>query len=235
MQKLFTKEEYIEQLYFIARQKNCYGYGAFGAPADYEYTGRSYEDNRQRYNAPYAPAGSFLFDCAGFAYKAIPWGFCADPTRCYGGAVVPAKGEPLSELNTNNILAICIDVSEDFSNIQPAEVLYLPGHVGVYVGRGLALECTSGWNEYRILETAVENVVGIGSPISMYSRSWVKHGKLPFIDYEAAEDPVDVDNLIKELNAAEYCLNNVYSELDCIKDILDNMSEQINQLKGVLK
>lgn len=229
MQKLFTKEEYIDQLYFIARQKNYYGYGAFGAPADYEYTGRSYEDNRQRYNAPHAPVGSFLFDCSGFAYKAIPWGFCADPTRCYGGAVVPAKGEPLSELNTNNILAICDDVSEDFSTIQPAEVLYLPGHVGIYVGNGLALECTSGWNEYRILETEVENIVEKGSLLSMYGRTWTKHGKLPFINYETNDNKVT-----EELDAAIKCLDGAMHELSCLDGILEDLAQTINNLKGVI-
>lgn len=234
MEKLYKAKDYVEMLYTIKDHlKTYYGYGACGAPADYKYVNRSYEDNRQRYGVPNAPAGSFIFDCAGFAYKAIPWGFCGDPTKCYGGAVWPAKGQPLSKLDTNDILSICTDVSDDFLNIQPAEVLYIPGHVGIYAGNGLALECTSGWNANKVIETQVLNVNNFVAP--KYARIWQKHGKLPFIDYEAAEDPVDCDNLIKELNAAEYCLNSVYSELDCIKDILENMSEQINQLKGVLK
>lgn len=236
MDKLYKSKEYVKMLYTIKDHLiTYYGYGACGAPADYKYVNRSYEDNRQRYGAPGAPAGSFIFDCAGYAYKAIPWGFCGDPNKCYGGAVWPAKGAPLSELDTNDILSICTDVSEDFTEIQPAEVLYIPGHVGIYVGNGLALECTSGWNENKVLETQVLNVNNFVT--QKYARSWQKHGKLPFIDYEADEDrdPVYINNLITELEAAEDCLNGVYHELGSLKDILDIMSEQINKLKGVLK
>lgn len=233
MEKLFKAKDYVQQLYFIKGLNTYYGMGACGAPADYEYTGRAYKDNRERYKVPGAPVGSFILDCAGFAYKALPWGFDADPTKCYGGATWPAKGAPLSELDTNDILSICDDVSEDFNNIKPAEVLYIPGHVGIYAGNGIALECTSGWGVNKVIETVVLNVT-TADP-AHHSRTWVKHGKLPFIDYEAGEDPVDVDNIIRELEEAESCLNGVYHELGCLKDILDDMSEQINQLKGVLK
>lgn len=234
MDKLYKSKEYVKMLYTIKDHlPTYYGYGACGAPADYKYVNRTYEDNRQRYGVPDAPAGSFIFDCAGYAYKAIPWGFCGDPNKCYGGAVWPAKGQPLSELDTNDILSICTDVSEDFTEIQPAEVLYMPGHVGIYVGNGKALECTTGWGQNKVIETVVLNIKPTDP--TYYARTWFKHGKLPFIDYEAGEDPVDVDILTRELEAAEDSLNGVYHELSCLKDILDDMSKQINGLKGVLK
>lgn len=234
MDKLYYPKEYVKMLYTIKDHLTTYyGYGACGAPADYKYVNRSYEDNRQRYGVPNAPSGSFIFDCAGFAYKAIPWGFCGDPNRCYGGVVWPSKGQPLSELDTNDILSICTDVSEDFSSIQPAEVLYIPGHVGIYVGNGLALECTSGWNENKVLETQVLNVNNFVT--QKYARSWQKHGKLPFIYYESDVKPVDPDYIAKELEAATKNLDNALEELSLVEGILEDISQSIINLKGVVK
>ena len=229
MEKMYTTSEYIDLLYEI---KNCnktyYALGAVGAPADYKYTGRSYSTNRERYNAPGAPAGSFLFDCAGFAYKAIPWGFCGDYGRCYGGANWPAKGQPLSELDTNDILSICTDVSEDFENLQPAEVLYIPGHVGIYAGNGFVLECTTGWGENRVIETQALNVRD--DIIGVHSRIWQKHGKLPFIDYE------ENNNINDELIAAMESLERASAELVKISGDLDTAYKIFDTfMKGVPK
>ena len=233
MDKLYKPQEYVKMLYSIKNNLiTYYGYGACGAPADYKYVNRSYEDNRQRYGVPYAPAGSFIFDCAGFAYKAIPWGFCGDHNKCYGGATWPAKGAPLSELDTNDILSICTDVSEDFANVQPAEVLYIPGHVGIYVGNGLALECTSGWNENKVIETQVLNVNNFVT--QKYARSWQKHGKLPFIDYESNAQPVDPEYIANELEAAIRCLDSALYEMSALEGILEDLSTQIINLKGVV-
>lgn len=228
MQKIYKPSDYIEMLYEIKNLSTYYGYGACGAPADYMYTGRPYLTNRERYNAPGAPAGSFLFDCAGFAYKAIPWGFYADPNKCYGGASWPASGQPFSELDTNDVLSICADVSEDFSNIQPAEVLYIPGHVGIYVGRGLVLECTTGWNMNRVIETIILNVAE--EDHYHYCRTWQKHGKLPFIDYEEGNAIND------ELVAAMESIERASAELVKISGDLDNVYKIIDTfMKGVHK
>jgi len=228
MQKIYKPSDYIEMLYDIRNLNTYYGYGACGAPADYKYTGRTYKTNRERYNAPGAPAGSFLFDCAGFAYKAIPWGFRADQHKCYGGATWPAPGQPFSELDTNDVLSICTDVSEDFSNIRPSEVLYIPGHVGVYVGEGIALECTTGWNADEVIETVVLNVRKEDPFLN--SRTWQKHGKLPFIDYEEGNAIND------ELIAAVESIERASAELVKISGDLDRAHDIINTfMKGVFK
>lgn len=174
---LYDVEEYTTILMSIYRNYDTYyGYGAIGSPAN--------DRNRARYNVPKAPDGSFIFDCSGYVYKAIPLGWNGDKNRVYGGAD-PAKCMAL--YNCNDILKVCSGVSSDFSNIVPGEVLYMKGHVGYYIGDGLALECTTYKNVNRVIISNVTNVCKInGHP---YPRKWLKHGKMPFLKYpETAAD-----------------------------------------------
>ena len=204
MQILYNNQEYAQLLSDVAtKYPTYYAWGAFGAPA-------SYGSNKSRYKVPNAPDNSFLFDCSGFVYKALPWGWYGDKNRPYGGAEYKKKG--FEELETNNILAICKDVSPDFSNIQTGEVLYMEGHVGLYIGNGRAVECTSKWTN-GCLFSEVQNC-GINTGLS-YKRTWLKHGKLPFVDYVAA--PVPTPDTDKEVN-----------------DILENMRKEIDRLEALL-
>lgn len=171
---LYTAGEYLKKLYDIyEKYPTYYAMGAIGSPAT--------EKNKSRYNAPKAPSESFLFDCSGYAYKAIPLGWTGDRKRVYGGAD-PAKDMEL--FNCNDILKYCRDVSSDFSDIVPGEVLYMRNHVGIYCGNGIALECTSKWDNC-VLQSQVTNVAS--SHDMPYKRKWLKHGKLPFIDYGDVE------------------------------------------------
>lgn len=174
MKILYNNFEYLDLLSNIQKNyKTVYGWGAFGAYADYA-------NNRSRYKVPNAPKDSFIFDCSGFAYKAIPWGWNGSHTR-YGGAIYKA----IPELETNNIMTICSEVSTDFSRISPGEVLYGKfngnGHVGIYAGDCYVYECTTDFGGgvmiTRILN--VSSINGAGYP----GRQWQKHGKLPFIEY----------------------------------------------------
>lgn len=64
------------------------------------------------------------------------------------------------------------------------EAVWLDGHIGVYIGNGLAVECTPKWaNKVQI--TAVGN---IGRKSGYNNRTWVKHGKLPWIDYTVSSN-----------------------------------------------
>ena len=169
--KLYTSEEYLRMLQSIHDNLDTYyAWGAIGSPAN--------KKNRDRYGVPAAPPSSFLFDCSGYAYKAIPLGFTGDKNRTYGGA---DPGKAMDLFNCNDILKYCSDVSTDFSKMEPCEVLYMEGHVGIYRGEGTALECTSSW-ENGVQITQVDNCK---IPTSCkHSRTWLKHGKLPFIIYK---------------------------------------------------
>ena len=173
MEILYSNKEYVNALINIYRNyKTYYAWGAFGAPANTK--------NKKRYEVPDTVSpDTFLFDCSGFAYKALPWGWCGDKTKTYGGATynkIPTD-KPFKD--------ICIDISKDFSNIQIGECVYMTGHVGIYIGDGRVIECTSKWDNC-VLISEIKNV-GIKTDLP-YKRTWLSHGKLPFVKYEETND-----------------------------------------------
>ena len=77
------------------------------------------------------------------------------------------------------MFSLCTEASDDFSNIKFGEALWMAGHIGIYIGDGLAVECTPKW-ENRVQITACNcDVVGYNR------RNWSKHGILPYVDYAA--------------------------------------------------
>lgn len=167
----------------VARNyKTMYIKGCFGAPmtarnklrytTNYDYN----KEHAEEINA--ASEDTFGFDCVCFI-KGLLWGWCGDPSAIYGGAEYKSNGVP--DIGTSGILSVCTEVSEDFTEIQIGELLWMPGHVGIYIGGGLAVEATAAW-EGKVLISAVMN---IGEKDGYHSRSWTKHGKLPYVEYEA--------------------------------------------------
>lgn len=115
------------------------------------------------------PDDTRLFDCVGLI-KGVIWGF---PNMVY-------TSNGLRDVNDQTIWEKATDKSLDFSNIQIGELLWLQGHVGVYIGDGKAIECTGSW-EGKVMITAVEN---IGKQAGLHGRKWTGHGKIPTITYE---------------------------------------------------
>lgn len=153
--------------------KTLYVMGCFGAPMTAKNKSR-YSTNHS-YNAKpartamiqNASADTFGFDCAGLI-KGILWGWAGTKNTNYGGAKYEANKVP--DTNANGMIKYCTGVSADFSNIEIGELLWLTGHVGVYVGNGKVVEATPSW----------KNGVQV---TDIHSRKWTKHGKLPWITY----------------------------------------------------
>lgn len=122
--------------------------------------------------------GYFGFDCVCFV-KGLLWGWCGDASKTYGGAKYESNGVP--DIGEGEMLNVCSDVSEDFKNIAVGEYLWTFGHCGIYVGDGLAVECTPKW-ENKVQITAVKN---LGEKAGYNSRTWERHGKLPYVTYVA--------------------------------------------------
>ena len=170
--------------------KSLYVLGAFGWPmtsANKQRAIASYSYNRQasrtaKINA--STVDTFGFDCV-CLIKALLWGWNGDTSKSYGGAVYESNGVP--DINESAMLNSCNDISTDFTNIMVGEVVWIPGHIGVYVGNGLAVECTPIWKD-GVQYTAVHN---IGKKSGYNGRTWTKHGKLPYITYEAEKPVVD--------------------------------------------
>lgn len=56
----------------------------------------------------------------------------------------------------------------------------MKGHIGVYIGGGKVIECSSAFKNC----VQVTACLNIGAISGMNGRRWVKHGKLPYITYD---------------------------------------------------
>ena len=147
--------------------------------------------------------GYWGFDCV-CMIKALLWGWEGNSSLPRGGAVYASNGVP--DFGANAIGGYCSGFTSDFDGIEAGEALWMPGHVGVYVGGGLAVECTAAW-EGRVLITAVGN---LGTKAGYHTRTWHKHGKLKWINYEEKEnggmtdkEKEELDKLTKRLGELE--------------------------------
>ena len=115
--------------------------------------------------------------------KGILWGWNGNKNAYYGGAKYASNGVP--DVSADGMITKCYDVSTtNWDKMVIGEGLWMPGHWGVYIGNGLAVECTTAW-DCCVQITAVGN---IGSKTGYHTRRWTKHGKLPWIDYVESED-----------------------------------------------
>lgn len=121
----------------------------------------------------------FMFDCVGLI-KGILWGWNGS-NKIYGGAGYNCNGVP--DVNTEGMLSKCKNISTNFKSIEIGEYLWMSGHCAIYIGNGLCVECTPIWKN-GVQITAVAN---IGKKSGYNSRTWTKHGKLPYITYEKEE------------------------------------------------
>ena len=187
------------------KYKTLYVMGCFGAPMN--------EANQQRYidNYPYnrqsaraaliraADGETYGFDCV-CLIKGILWGWKGELNSYYGGAKYVSNGVP--DIGANQMISVCNEISTSFAKIEVGEAVWLDGHIGIYVGDGLAVECTPKWQN-KVQLTAVGN---IGTKAGYNTRTWTKHGQLPWVDYTHAAEKVytraEVERLLDEALAA---------------------------------
>ncbi len=130
----------------------------------------------------------FGFDCVNLI-KGVLWGWNGDLSAIYGGAKYASNGVP--DVSADGAIKYCTDVSTDFSQLEVGEALWLPGHFGLYIGDGLAVECTTRWaNGVQI--TAVSNM---GSKSGYNARLWTRHGKMPWVEYSNDEIETEEDDM----------------------------------------
>lgn len=165
--------------------KTVYMWGCFGMPvtesiirekaAQYPswYTAAKQAELRKQIGKSY-----FGFDCVNLT-KGILWGWNGNQNAAYGGARYAANGVP--DVSADGMIAKCRDVSTSgWDKLMPGEGLWMPGHWGLYIGDGIAVECTPAWQN-GVQITAVLN---IGSKSGYNARRWTKHGKLPWVEYD---------------------------------------------------
>ncbi len=175
--------EFLEKLQDITENyKTLYVMGCFGAPlnsANKERYIKHHPYNTQPQRAAMIRAANgetFGFDCV-CLIKGVLWGWNGDTSKNFGGAGYAVNGVP--DLTANGMIAVCRDVSTDFGSIVPGEALWCEGHIGIYIGDGLAVECTPSWKNC----VQITSVGNIGVTPGYPTRNWTKHGKLPYLIY----------------------------------------------------
>lgn len=179
-----TNTEFVKKLKDIATNyKTLYVIGCFGAAMTSTNKARYINNGaHDKYNARAdrtaminaATADTFGFDCV-CLIKGVLWGWNGDASKVYGGAKYSSNGVP--DIDADAMIGVCKNVSTNFDNIEIGEAVWCKGHIGVYIGNGLAVECTPSWKNCVQITACNRSVSGYNR------RNWVKHGKLPYITY----------------------------------------------------
>lgn len=121
----------------------------------------------------------WYFDCVGLI-KSIIWGWCGDLNYSRGGAVYASNGLP--DVGANQLFSdYCYDKSTDFNNIQRGELVWLDGHIGIYIGNRKVAEATSAWDN-KVLISDIGNK-GQRTYNGRQVYSWTHHGKFNLLEY----------------------------------------------------
>lgn len=204
-----TSKELAAKLKQIATgYKTLYVMGCFGAPmtpANKTRYCNNHDYNRNPSRTAMikaASADTFGFDCV-CLIKGVLWGWNGNASAIYGGADYASNGVP--DIGADTMITKCSGLSTDFSNIEVGEAVWMEGHIGIYIGGGLAVECSPKW-ENKVQITACNC-----SKSGYNRRNWTKHGKLPYITYIKEETPVipdeakkTVDELAREVIAGKW-------------------------------
>jgi hypothetical protein len=176
-----TNKEFVQKLKNIATNyKTLYVMGCFGSPmtpANKTRYCNNHVYNKQASRQSMIKAASpdtFGFDCVNLI-KGVLWGWKGDKSHVYGGATYAINGVP--DVSADGMITKCTNLSTDFSKIEVGEAVWCKGHIGVYIGDGLAIECTPLWKNGVQITSCNRTIAGYNR------RNWTKHGKLPYITY----------------------------------------------------
>ena len=134
--------------------------------------------------------GKTQWDCSGLL-KGILWGYPENGKYASNGVL---------DQNADTIISNCLNVSNDFSNIEVGEIVWIEGHMGIYIGNGYVIEATPKWNN-GVQITTYKNISN-----GQKERKWLKHGKSPYIKYPQVDS---IENWIVRLQSE--CNNQGFS------------------------
>lgn len=186
---LMTAKEFIEKVKEVQKTSTVYMWGTYGQVLDnalIDYKANQYPSKntpaRVARHKQLVGKGYSAWDCVGLI-KGILWGWEKGKSPKYRGSEVPDVGSDSMYKNYTT------NQSTDFKNILPGEVVWITGHIGVYIGDGLVIEATSrstGGFTDNVLISALGNHGAVkGYP----TRSWTHHGRLRWIDYTSVPKP----------------------------------------------
>lgn len=173
---------------------------------------------------------SWNFDCV-ILIKAILWGWNENKNSSHGGASYASNG--VYDDGTDNIINRCSSVSYDFSNIEVGELMWMQGHVGIYIGNGQVVEATAAWDKKVQISSVDKN--GARHKGNSYVYAWKKHGKLNYIDYikniapEPEKQPEkSIEELAKEVIAGKY--GNGEDRKNALGDKYRAVQDKVNEM-----
>lgn len=156
---------------------------------------RTAEDIARNYRTQYRLGGIgehdgdlWYFDCVGLI-KSIIWGWCGDLNYSRGGAVYASNGLP--DVGANKLFEdYCYDKSTDFTKIEKGELVWMDGHIGIYIKDGIivpvpngrqVVEATSAWDDKVLISDLGMNGERTSNGRQVYR--WTHHGKFKCVDY----------------------------------------------------
>lgn len=165
--------------------KTTYAYGGFGWQLNSAYKKRLLENKGNSSNAKIkqginaGDVNTYAFDCVCLP-KAILWGWNANNKANYGGAVYKANGVP--DVNSDAMTSAnhMSSYSTNFSKIKTGAFVGMKGHMGIYIGNGKVVECTTKWTG----DVLVSN---------LSDRKWLRWGMSNYIDYSELDKPKPVE------------------------------------------
>lgn len=228
-----TNKEFAQKAIDAAKNyKTVYANGMFGSLIEENIIAQKarqlpgwYTAQRQAELRDLIGRGYFGFDCVCFV-KGLLWGWNGDQNAIYGGAKYESNGVP--DITENSMINKCIGISNDFTRIVPGEFLWNDGHCGIYIGDGLAAECTPAWKN-GVQITAVKN---LGEKAGYNSRTWERHGKLPYITYMTETAPTAGNTVTVELLTLRRGENRLHSQIYTIQRLLKLMGYYTMDIDG---
>lgn len=185
--KVMSAEQLVKELKnIVSNYKTIYVYGSIGGIV----TNSLISQKAKQYPSFYTAArtakikktvgkGYFGFDCVN-VIKSILWGWNGNKNASYGGAKYASNGVP--DVSADGMIGLCTSVSSSgWSNLKIGEAVWLPGHIGVYIGNGLVIECTPKWDN----NVQISGLGNVGKSYNGKTRSWKKHGKIPYVSYSS--------------------------------------------------
>lgn len=203
------------------------------------------EDIARNYRTQYKNGGVgehdgdlWFFDCCGLI-KAIIWGWCGDTNYRRGGVVFPAPGETtngLPDVGANKMFEdYCYDKSTDFTKIEKGELVWMDGHIGIYIKDGIivpvpngrqVVEATSAWDDKVLISDLGMNGERTSNGRQVYR--WTHHGKFKCVDYSKPTYKYKVGQQVilngyyhKSNETNSECLGELYNQITKIVEIKD--------------
>lgn len=179
---MITNRELADTMRYLATERKtlyvsgCYGKKLTEAQKGYFIKNYAYNQKPDRQAKIKAASNDTIGGDCICIIKAIIDGWDRKSDNVDGGV----KYVPAHDTTEDGLLKACgKTASDNFKKIEVGELLYNPGHCGIYIGNGFAAECTPAWKD-GVQITAVLN---IGSKDGYNGRTWQKHGKLPWVTW----------------------------------------------------